>query len=231
MTSSIGEPRIIIRGLGIRYHRRQILKDIDLTVEEKSITSIVGPSGCGKSTLLMVMNRLLDTVPHAHVEGEVRIRFDREGWRDVLKFREPELPDLRRRVGLVFQHPNVLPKSIFRNVAFPLKLRGVTGEEAGERVRRVLEEVHLWDEVKDRLHGPAVELSGGQQQRLCLARVLIMEPEVLLLDEPTSFLDEKAAVGIETLLRDLKRERTVLVVSHYLDQVKRLSDTIHRLKY
>ena len=129
----------------------------------------------------------------------------------------------------MFQHPNVLPTSIFRNVAFPLRLLGLSHQEIDSKVRRALVDVFLWDEVKNRLESPATELSGGQQQRLCLARTLVLQPEILLLDEPTSFLDEALAQKIEALLLRLKDERTVVVVSHYNDQVMRLSDNVYRL--
>lgn len=221
--------KIAIRDLDIYYHDRPILKKVNMIFRDRELTAIVGPSGCGKSTLLMVLNRLLDTVPHARVEGSVEFRSNDQGWLNVLGLKETDLPSLRRRVGLVFQHPNVLLTSIFRNVAFPLRLLGLSPEEIDSKVRRALVDVFLWDEVKDRLNSPATELSGGQQQRLCLARTLVLQPEILLLDEPTSFLDEALAEKIEALLQQLKDERTVVVVSHYNDQVMRLSDNVYRL--
>lgn len=224
-----GNIKIAIENLNVFYPKKQVLRDVNVLFPEKSITAIVGPSGCGKSTLLMIINRLLDSVPHARVEGKVRIRLNRGRWLDVRKLKEAELPALRRRVCLVFQHPNVLPMSIFKNLAFPLRLLGLRESKIKERVRKALHDVSLWDEVKDRLNSPASELSGGQQQRLCLARALVLEPEVLLLDEPTSFLDEAAAQKIESLLISLKNECTVVVVSHYLDQVKRLADHVFSL--
>ena len=221
--------KIAIRDLDVYYHDRPVLKNVNMVFREKMLTVIVGPSGCGKSTLLMVLNRLLDTVPHARVEGSVELRSDDQEWLNVLRLKETDLPSLRRRVGLVFQHPNVLPTSIFRNVAFPLRLLGLSHQEIDSKVRRALVDVFLWDEVKDWLESPATELSGGQQQRLCLARTLVLQPEILLLDEPTSFLDEALAQKIEALLLRLKDERTVVVVSHYNDQVMRLSDNVYRL--
>ena len=221
--------KIAIRDLDVYYHDRPVLKNVNMVFREKMLTAIVGPSGCGKSTLLMVLNRLLDTVPHARVEGSVELRSDDQEWLNVLRLKETDLPSLRRRVGLVFQHPNVLPTSIFRNVAFSLRLLGLSHQEIDSKVRRALVDVFLWDEVKDRLESPATELSGGQQQRLCLARTLVLQPEILLLDEPTSFLDEALAQKIEALLLRLKDERTVVVVSHYNDQVMRLSDNVYRL--
>jgi len=220
--------KIVTRDLSIFYRERAVLENVNMVFREKALTAIVGPSGCGKSTLLMALNRLLDTVPHAHVEGSVELRSD-DGWLNVLRLKERDLPSLRRQVGLVFQHPNVLSTSIFKNVAFPLRLMGLSRKEIDSRVRRALVDVFLWDEVKDRLETPALELSGGQQQRVCIARTLVLQPEVLLLDEPTSFLDETLAEKIEALLLRLKNERTVVVVSHYNDQVMRLSDHVYRI--
>jgi phosphate transport system ATP-binding protein len=221
--------KIAIRDLDVYYYERLVLKKVNMVFRDKELTAIVGPSGCGKSTLLMVLNRLLDTVPHARVEGSVELKSHDQGWLNVLRLGEADLPSLRRRVGLVFQHPNVLPTSIFSNVAFPLRLLGLSHQEVEAKVRSALVDLFLWDEVKDRLDSPASELSGGQQQRLCLARTLVLQPEILLLDEPTSFLDEDLAQKIEALLLRLKDERTVVVVSHYNDQVLRLSDSVYRL--
>lgn len=221
--------KIAIRDLDVYYYDRPILKKVNMVFRDRELTTIAGPSGCGKSTLLMVLNRLLDTVPHARVEGSVELRSNDQGWLNVLRLKETDLPSLRRRVGLVFQHPNVLLTSIFRNVAFPLRLLGLSHEEIHSKVRKALVDVFLWDEVKDRLDSPASELSGGQQQRLCMARTLVLQPEILLLDEPTSFLDEALAQKIEALLLRLKDEQTVIVVSHYNDQVMRLSDNLYRL--
>jgi phosphate transport system ATP-binding protein len=221
--------KIAIRDLDVYYYERLVLKKVNMDFRDRELTAIVGPSGCGKSTLLMALNRLLDTVPNARVEGSVELRSKDQGWLNVLRLGETDLPSLRRMVGLVFQHPNVLPTSIFRNVAFPLRLLEIPRKEIDSQVRRALADVFLWDEVKGRLDSPASELSGGQQQRLCLARTLVLQPEILLLDEPTSFLDEALAQKIEALLLRLKDERTVVVVSHYNDQVMRLSDNVYRL--
>jgi phosphate transport system ATP-binding protein len=221
--------KIAIRDLDVYYYERLVLKKVNMDFRDRELTAIVGPSGCGKSTLLMALNRLLDTVPNARVEGSVELRSKDQGWLNVLRLGETDRPSLRRMVGLVFQHPNVLPTSIFRNVAFPLRLLEIPRKEIDSQVRRALADVFLWDEVKGRLDSPASELSGGQQQRLCLARTLVLQPEILLLDEPTSFLDEDLAQKIEALLLRLKDERTVVVVSHYNDQVMRLSDKVYRL--
>ena len=221
--------KMAIRDLDVYYYERLVLKKVNMVFRNRELTAIVGPSGCGKSTLLMALTRLLDTVPHARVEGSVELRSNDQGWLNVLRLGETDLPSLRRRVGLIFQHPNVLNTSIFKNVAFPLRLLGLSRQEIDSNVRSALIDVFLWDEVKDRLDSPASELSGGQQQRLCLARTLVLQPEILLLDEPTSFLDEALAQNIEALLLRLKDELTVVVVSHYNDQVLRLSDNIYRL--
>ena len=221
--------KMAIKDLDVYYYERLVLKKVNMVFRDRELTSIVGPSGCGKSTLLMALTRLLDTVPHARVEGSVELRSNDQGWLNVLRLGETDLPSLRRRVGLIFQHPNVLNTSIFKNVAFPLRLLGLSRQEIDSNVRAALIDVFLWDEVRDRLDSPASELSGGQQQRLCLARTLVLQPEILLLDEPTSFLDEDLAGKIENLLIRLKEERTVVVVSHYNDQVLRLSDHVYRL--
>lgn len=221
--------KMAIRDLDVYYYERLVLKKVNMVFRNRELTAIVGPSGCGKSTLLMALTRLLDTVPHARVEGSVELRSNDQGWLNVLRLGETDLPSLRRRVGLIFQHPNVLNTSIFKNVAFPLRLLGLSRQEIDSNVRSALIDVFLWDEVKDRLDSPASELSGGQQQRLCLARTLVLQPEILLLDEPTSFLDEALAQKIEALLLRLKDELTVVVVSHYNDQVLRLSDNVYRL--
>ncbi len=228
-TNTDSSGKVVIEGLNVFYRRKCVLEDINLVAQEKNITCIIGPSGCGKSTLLMAINRLLDEIPHARISGEIKVRLEQNGFCNVLKMDDSELPQLRRQIGMVFQHPNILPMSILNNVAFPLKIMGLKGEKAMQKIARALRMVYLWDEVKDRLNSSAIELSGGQKQRLCLARVLVMEPEILLLDEPTSFLDQRLGEKIETLLEHLKKEVTLIVVSHYRDQVKRLADKIYRL--
>jgi len=220
--------KIIIKDLNVFYRKKQVLENVNVAIDEKSLTCIMGPSGCGKSTLLMAINRLLDEIPHARINGEIRVGLNNGEFRNVLDFESYELPALRKKIGMVFQHPNVLPMSIERNMAFSLKMLGLKKGEIGSRIEKALQQVYLWDEVKNRLHAPATELSGGQQQRLCMARVLVMDPEILLLDEPTSFLDEGLARRIESLLLELKKKITVVVVSHYWDQVRRLADRVYR---
>jgi len=220
--------KIKISNLSFSYHKHRVLYDISVKFAENSITAIIGPSGTGKSTFLMSMNRLWENIPDTKMEGNVEIKID-GAFHDVYD-RSFSTTRLRRLVGMVFQIPNPLPMSIYKNIAFPLKLAGVKDTKTIEhRVEQVLKRAYLWEEVKDRLKADARTLSGGQQQRLCIARSLITEPEILLFDEPTSSLDAKAAEVIEQLLLDLKDRCTLLVVSHYLHQVKRIADTVAEL--
>jgi len=221
----IKNTKIIVTELTFSYKGRRILDDINENFEEFAVTAIIGPSGVGKSTFLMTLNRLWENIPEAHLSGKVEMKFNGQ-FRDIHD-RSVSPSNLRRLVGTVFQKPNPLPMSIFRNVAFPLKLSGEKDKRlVARKVEEVLRKAYLWDEVKDRLTHSALALSGGQQQRLCIARSLILEPEVLLLDEPTSSLDKKAAEIIEELILHLKERITILAVSHYLDQVKRIADRV-----
>lgn len=211
------------------YGKQRVLDRISAGFEENAITAIVGPSGQGKSSLLTVVNRLWEEIPEARVTGRVDIRFN-HGLEDVYGQAFP-VDRLRRRVGMVFQDPNPLPMSIFKNVAFPLKLAGIKRKDLiASRVRHSLERAYLWDEVKNRLDDDGRTLSGGQQQRLCIARALILKPEVLLLDEPTASLDATAGGVIESLMLNLKSQCTLLVVSHYLGQVNRVADHVMALR-
>ncbi|HNS16117.1 MAG TPA: ATP-binding cassette domain-containing protein [Syntrophorhabdaceae bacterium] len=224
-TTQTGNIKIRVTNLTFSYKGRRILDGINENFEEFAVTAIIGPSGVGKSTFLMTLNRLWENIPEAQMSGKVEIRFN-GGLRDIYE-RSFSSSRLRKLVGTVFQKPNPLPMSIFRNVAFPLKLSGEKDKGLiAQKVEGALRKAYLWDEVKDRLAQSALALSGGQQQRLCIARSLILEPEVLLLDEPTSSLDEKAAEVIEDLILHLKERITILAVSHYLDQVKRIADRV-----
>ncbi len=219
---------ILIKNLNVFYKKRPIIQNLTLSFSENSLTTIVGPSGCGKSTLLMTITRLVENFSGVRVEGEIKVRL-KSGWISVFDLKAEELPYFRRKVVYVSQQPVVLPGSIYRNVAFSLRLLKVPRPEEEERVVEALRLVNLWDEVKDRLKADANSLSGGQQQRLCLARALVLEPEVLLLDEPTAFLDPKNTLKVEELLLKLKEKMTLLVVSHYHDQIKRISDRVIEL--
>lgn len=222
--------KIRLTQISFFYGRRLILDRIDTTFAEHAITAIVGPSGQGKSTLLTAVNRLWEEIPGARVDGKVEILLDGR-MRNICANGYP-LNRLRKKVGMVFQNPNPLPMSIYKNVAFPLKLAGKMKKQAIQnQVYEALSRAFLWDEVKDRLDADARILSGGQQQRLCIARALMLKPEVLLFDEPTASLDTSASRIIEELLLSLKSQCTILMVSHYMDQVHRVADCIMELAH
>ena len=228
LTAMEDQIKIVTRHLSFSYREKLILHDINLSLPEKRIIAITGPSGIGKSTFLTVFNRLWEESGDGKCEGRVIIRFA-DGEVDIY-VTDYSISELRRRVGMVFQAPNPLPMSVFKNIAFPLILQGgKTKNEIAEKVETILRKVHLFDEVKDRLSSDARHLSGGQQQRLCMARALIPDPEILLLDEPTSSLDSKACAKIEELLVELKGKITILMVSHYQDQVRRVADLAYEL--
>lgn len=204
--------------LNVWFRDKQILKNINLEIPEKRITAIMGPSGCGKTTFLKSLNRLLEIYEGFRVEGKILL----DG-KDVYSI---EPMEVRARIGMVFQKPNPFPHmSIYDNVVVGLKLRGITNRKYLDTVvKETLEKVGLWEEVKDRLKSSAARLSGGQQQRLCIARTLALNPEVLLLDEPTSALDPLATTTIENLLLDLKKDYTIVIVTHNIQQAARISD-------
>ena len=207
------------QGVCVSYHDRLALHDIFLPIHKGCVTSIIGPSGCGKSSFLMALNRLLDLVPEAHVSG--RILLDGE---DILDS-GPNVTSIRRRIGMIFQKPNPFPLSIERNIALALEHHGITDSTLRtDVVEQSLQAVGLWDEVKDKLHTSGVTLSGGQQQRLCIARAIALQPEVLLMDEPCSALDPRSSAQIEELIRELAQHFTVVIVTHNLQQARRLSD-------
>ncbi len=199
------------------YGANQALHDISLNVNANEITALIGPSGCGKSTFLRLINRMYETVRGGRMEGEVFLDGEDTFAMDVT--------DLRRRVGMVFQKPNPFPKSIFNNVSYGLRVNGMHSKAAlDDAVEKSLRRAALWDEVKDQLRGSAYALSGGQQQRLCIARALAVNPEVLLLDEPSSALDPLATSKIEELLFQLKKSCTILIVTHNMQQAARIAD-------
>lgn len=223
------EDKIIMEGVSFFYGRNRVLDNLHESFTGHTITAITGPSGQGKSTLLSLLNCMWHEIHGARCTGEIRIRLG-NGWVSPLR-KDIPLPLLRRKVAMIFQEPNPLPMSIAKNMAFPLKLSGVRNPAVVEaKVQRALEQAFLWEEVKDRLNQSALELSGGQKQRLCIARALVLEPEVLLCDEPTSSLDPKASGVIEDLLLSLKGQCTLLVVSHYMDQVWRIADRVMALE-
>jgi len=205
------------RGLSVFYGASQAVKEISLTIPRNRVVAFIGPSGCGKSTFLRCFNRMNDLIPVARVEGEVLFQGADLYSPDV------DAVEVRRRIGMVFQKPNPFPKSIYDNVAFGLKINGFQGDLA-EQVELSLRSAALWDEVKDRLQESALGLSGGQQQRLCIARALAVEPEILLMDEPASALDPIATGKIEDLIGDLKRDYTIVIVTHNMQQAARVSD-------
>lgn len=218
------DPVIIVRNLSVAFGGRHVLAGLNLSLAGRGINVLLGRSGCGKTTLLRSLNRLNEELG-GKTWGEAWIELYGE-WMNILD-KATNVHRLRQKVGMVFQSPNVLPVSIARNITLPLRLNtGCSKREAEHRMEAVLRQVHLWKEVNERLKTSASELSGGQQQRLCLARTLALNPEILLLDEPTSSLDYKASQTIEALLRDLATDYTLVVVSHSLAQTRRLAKEI-----
>jgi phosphate transport system ATP-binding protein len=213
--------QVSIRGLNFYYGATHALKDINIDFADKKTTAMIGPSGCGKSTLLRIMNRMYDLYPGQRAEGEVLI----DGQNIIGSGQD--LNQLRRRVGMVFQKPTPFPKSIYENVVFGVRLHEkLSKAELDERVEWALTRAALWGEVKDRLSTSAIGLSGGQQQRLCIARSIAVRPEVLLLDEPTSALDPISTLKIEELIDELKREFTIIIVTHNMQQAGRCADSV-----
>lgn len=211
--------KIEAHDVGLHYGDFEALKQINLAFPEKQITALIGPSGCGKSSLLKCLNRMNDLVPGAKVTGSLTI--------DGLDMYDPkvDLTSLRKRIGMVFQQPNPFPMSLYDNVAYGPRLHGTTNKrELDEIVERSLRGAALWDEVKDRLKRSALGISGGQAQRLCIARALAVEPEVLLMDEPTSALDPLSTASIEQLVTELKKDYTIIIVTHNMNQAVRISD-------
>jgi len=219
MSMAAEETKIEVEKLNLYYGNDQALHNVSLTIPEKRVTAFIGPSGCGKSTLLRCFNRMNDLVDICRIDG--RILMDGKNIYD----RDVDVADLRRSVGMVFQKPNPFPKSIYENVAYGLRLQGVTSRRVlDEVVEKSLRAAALWDEVKDRLQDNAFGMSGGQQQRLVIARAIAIEPEVILLDEPASALDPISTLKIEELINELKREYTIIIVTHNMQQAARVSD-------
>jgi phosphate transport system ATP-binding protein len=212
--------KIQVEKLNLFYGTHQALFDVDINIKSKSITAFIGPSGCGKSTFLRTLNRMNDLINGVTIQGTVRI--------DEQDIYAPstDIETLRKRVGMVFQRPNPFPMSIYDNIAYGPRLHGMTNKaQLNELVERSLRQAVLWDEVKDRLNKSALGLSGGQQQRLCIARLLAVEPDVLLMDEPTSALDPISTLKVEELSQSLKNDYTIIIVTHNMQQAARISDT------
>ena len=210
---------IVTENLSLYYGEAKALKSISMSIRERMVTAFIGPSGCGKSTLLRCFNRMNDLIDHVRIEGAVRIGGQAIHNRDV------DVIELRKRVGMVFQKSNPFPKSIHENIAYALRLHGMKDKaELDEAVEQSLRGAALWDEVKDRLHSSALGLSGGQQQRLCIARAIAIQPEIILMDEPASALDPLATGRVEDLILDLKKEFTIVIVTHNMQQAARISD-------
>lgn len=208
-----------IKGIDFFYNDFQALENITMDVEKNKVTALIGPSGCGKSTFLRTINRMNDLIEGARLEGD--ILFDGESIYQA----NVDVVNLRKRIGMVFQQPNPFPKSIFENVAYGPKIHGIKDKnELEEIVIKSLKGAALYDEVKDRLDTSALSLSGGQQQRLCIARALAVKPEVLLMDEPASALDPVATAKIEDLIEELKKEYSIVIVTHSMQQAARVSD-------
>ena len=211
--------KVEVKNLGVYYNKFRALADINLSVHEKRITAIIGPSGCGKSTLLRSFNRMNDLTPGCRVQGVINL----DG--DDIYAPGVDVVDIRRRVGMVFQRPNPFPKSIYDNVAYGPRLYGIRRKaDLDEIVEKSIHQAALWEEVKDKLHQSGLSLSGGQQQRLCIARALAVEPEVILMDEPASALDPISTLRIEELMQELKKEYTIIIVTHNMQQAARVSD-------
>ncbi|NLH01314.1 MAG: phosphate ABC transporter ATP-binding protein [Clostridiales bacterium] len=210
---------ISARNLELYYGTFQALKGINMDIEEKEITALIGPSGCGKSTFLKTLNRMNDLVPGIRISGEVKYH------ENDIYAKETNVNLLRKNIGMVFQAPNPFPMSIYDNIAYGPRIHGNRNKASlDEIVEKSLRGAALWDEVKDRLKKSALGLSGGQQQRLCIARALSVEPEILLMDEPTSALDPASTMKIEELMDDLRKNYTVVIVTHNMQQAARISD-------
>jgi phosphate transport system ATP-binding protein len=208
-----------VENLNLWYGNDQALKDVDIDIRNNEVTAIIGPSGCGKSTFIKTLNRMVELIPIVKTTGEIK-------YKDVNIFdKSVRVEDLRTKVGMVFQKPNPFPKTVYENVVYGPRIHGIKNKKILDEIAEVsLRRAALWEEVRDRLNDNAYGLSGGQQQRLCLARVLAVEPEVVLMDEPTSALDPISTLKIEDLIHELKRSYTIIIVTHNMQQAGRISD-------
>ena len=215
----IKEGKIVTENLSLYYGSKQALKNISMNVFPQKVTALIGPSGCGKSTFLRSLNRMNDLINGVRITGKVFIDDD-----DIYR-RGLDVVNLRRKIGMVFQKPNLFPMSIYDNVVYGNRLNGIRKrKKLDEIVERSLKQAALWDEVKDRLKAPGLGLSGGQQQRLCIARTLAIEPEIVLMDEPASALDPVSTAKVEELIHELKKNYTIIIVTHNMQQAARVSD-------
>lgn len=212
-------PILTTQDLHLYYGNKEALKGINLNFDEKGITALIGPSGCGKSTYLRTLNRMNDLIPHVTITGDVQLKGQ------DLYAPNADTVEIRKEIGMVFQQPNPFPFSIYDNVIYGLKIAGVRDKEKLDAVvEKALRQAAVWDEVKDHLHESALALSGGQQQRVCIARVLAVSPDIILLDEPTSALDPVSSSQIEATLLNLRNEYTIIIVTHNLQQASRIAD-------
>ncbi|MDY6965701.1 MAG: phosphate ABC transporter ATP-binding protein PstB [Halobacteriota archaeon] len=209
---------IEVRNVNVYYGDAQAIFDVSMNINEKMVTALIGPSGCGKSTLLRCFNRMNDEIVDCLTEGTIIWR------KNNILDKKVDPVALRRKVGMVFQKPNPFPKSIYDNVAYGPKIHGLKGKKLESKVEKSLKQAALWEDVNDRLGESALKLSGGQQQRLCIARTLAIDPEVILFDEPCSALDPISTAKIEALIRELKKDYTIIIVTHNMQQAARISD-------
>jgi phosphate transport system ATP-binding protein len=215
---NVSQPQINVENLNLWYGEKQALKNISMQIPKNSITALIGPSGCGKSTFLRCLNRMNDLIKNCRIEGKVTIEEKNIYAPDV------DVVDLRKKVGMVFQKPNPFPMSIYDNVAYGPRIHGVNKKDLDGIVEQALRSGAIWEEVADRLKSPALSLSGGQQQRLCIARTLAVKPKTILFDEPTSALDPISTLRIEDLIMSLKKDYTIVIVTHNMQQAARISD-------
>ena len=212
------QPHIKVENLNLWYGEKQALKNISMNIPQNSVTALIGPSGCGKSTFIRCLNRMNDLIKNCRIEGSVLI----EG-KDIYGA-DVDVVELRKQVGMVFQKPNPFPMSIYDNIAYGPRLHGANKKDLKSIVENALRSAVLWNEISDRLNSPALSLSGGQQQRLCIARTLAVKPKVILFDEPTSALDPISTSRIEDLVMNLKKDYTIVIVTHNMQQAARISD-------
>lgn len=206
--------------LDLFFGEKHVLRQVSICIPPRKVTALIGPSGCGKSTLLRAFNRLHDLYPEVRLRGRLYLE-------DIDLYASGiSVTEIRRRIGMVFQKPNPLPKSIFDNLAYPLRIHKYPRRAIASQVQEALKDSFLWEEVKDELYKPAVRLSGGQQQRLCIARAIVLKPEVILMDEPCSALDPLSTQKIEDLILKLKEDYTVVIVTHNMQQARRISDYV-----